>query len=380
MSSAGIIAHRLHPSTPVYGPVLFTHGSGVVQKFDIEGVDVTEDNSVGITHRNSRSHLSTGRVFIPQTNGVSVYESGAVTDPIAAPTFISFTQTMLQTSPYQSAIDQDTGTFAIVGGNTDKVLLIFDDNSTQEIIFGNVDPHMICSIGSGKFAVWCLGDGMVYVYGPSNDYATPLVTSGSAVWIVLAMTADVAGGRVFLSSDDSDDIKNMDVSTGTISAISTGDRSGYRLCYNADLDYLVMDNQDDVADRGKVFVISPDTGIVTTIDLSTYYSPDTIHSSGMLDMALLDDKVVCMATFVKPDTSEYVGVIMADITTGLPVTDIAYAVGEAPQSFSVNTRDSKIYIGASNMDSLVVMTPTDPYFDFNIEFFANTDNRWVTWL
>lgn len=391
MSSAGIIAHRLHLSSPPEATlVLWTMGDGVVQKsvpgeypFPIQPMSTANyESGFSSTQRGGlQVHRNSGRVFVPSLTAVWVYESGASGDPADSPVFdVAFSQNMLIISSAQTAVDQDTGTFTACGGQNDNALLIFSDNSTQTISFGaNTSPHMVKAMGSGKFAYYCLDDGLVRVYGPSNNYATPLVESTTPLFSCLDCDIDLSGQRLFLSCEDTDSAWAVDLVTGLETEIDTGNRHGYKIKYDASLDRLVMDN---VGEDGKVYVIDPDTGIVLTIDYATAFNTSDgydMDPGSFRDMGVLDGMVTLIAEFTFEGGPPFYAALMLDIATG----DLLDAFEFQSQTYSVavNDREGEFYIGAVSSYEVAVFKVGGPYRQYlSITQWEDPDTRFVTWL
>lgn len=374
------------PVDPEPDPVvlsLWSAGSGVAQKFGIGDPGETASTSNfdnGNTHRNVLAHHESGRVFIPSFDSIYIYTAGAAGDPIGAPVEIVYEQDpAASNSKALAAIDQEENVYAIVGGSHDTVMLIFDDNSTQLInVAGN--PSTVLSIGGGKFFI-IADDGPAYVYGPSNAYAAPLVTAAEEFGIVLGTAADVAGNRVFISNHLDDTIKIVNTLTGAVTSLAVGDRAGYRLLYNPTLDRLVMDNMDDVADQGSIFIIDPDVGVVGEVDFSANFAGATFNNGSLRDMAMIDDKVVVLATWTDGEPSTWAGAVMIDITLEEIIDEYGFVPANNPLSVTANDREGVFYIGDSAANEIAYLLADGPYYDYNtIDGWVEVDNRWIAWV
>jgi hypothetical protein len=367
---------------------IWTAGDNVAQKYSPVTLGATPHDNYdnGNTINNLRVQHSTGRVFVPSANAVYIYETNGPNDPITAPVEIAFTQNMLTLSPYRAAIDEDTGTFTIVSGLTDQILLIFSDNTTQTINTGaTTSPHMVAAMGDGKFAYWFADEGAVHVYGPSNAYAAPLVsTTSGSVFNVFSMAIDVDGQRLFLSNDDGYDIKMVDLDTGTVTSIDSGGRVGYRMVYNANLDRIIIDNFKSVGDNGKIFVIDPLGAPIETIDFGALYTAlypgNTFNNNTFKDMVMVGDTVAVLGEFTN-GVDDYDVAIMLSAVTGLLLDEYSFSVGDNATSLTANTREEVYYIGISNWDAVPYMPLSGPPFAYNnIGGWLDSDNRFVTYI
>lgn len=371
---------------------LWTMGDGVAQKmapgaYPFIGPPVSTANfDIGFSstqRNNTQVHRDSGRVFISSLDAVWVYTSGQPEDPIGVPVEFAYTQNMLVLGTEQAAVDQDTGTFTIVGGQFDTALLIFSDDTTQTLTFpANSSPHMVVAMGDGKFAYYCLDDGLVYVYGPSNAYAAPLLTTVTPVFIGLACAIDVAGSRLFISSNDNDEIAVVNLVTGAVTTINTGGRCGYRLKYMPSIDRLVMDNMDDVADDGKIFVIDPSTGVELTIDFATEYNLRDGYDydpGSFKDMGVVDNMVTLIAEFSFGGGPTFHAALMLNCQTGQLMD--AYELSGPAYSVCPNERDGEFYFGTTNAYEVGVFKVGGPYGAYiYISNWADPDTRFIAWL
>lgn len=298
MSAAGIIAHCLTPSgpPPVVSSLWWTAGDGIVQKvqdgsawahsYVLPGDDVGQV----IVADNTRQ-----RVFFPSQSGVYVFENFNSVDPIPAPTLVTVPWLGTYGSwVYNNAIrlDPASGQLFLANGAGDSVSIIGTDNSVNTITgFDNV--FYIWALGSGKFSVLDDFGTRVEVWGPSNSYASALVSQLSPASTLITSSAyDPATDLVicYLESDQGG-LWTVNASTGTTGLVEIDGHYGSVMFRDQYSGNVVLSQTGDL---GKLWVYNPNTGgLVSSINYSGE-RPGWTLSGQPLDLQTIDDTLAVL--------------------------------------------------------------------------------------
>jgi hypothetical protein len=318
MTSAGIIAHRLHPNSgPPAGTDLlyWTAGNSVVQKLDGNGNWASSYNTGLNVRQGIFTDKTRNRVFVGVTSGVLVFEDYTIEGAIPAPTSVAFTNIGNSNSwTWNNAarLDPATGQAFFATGANDTVCIVNTDNSLTTVSgFDNV--FYVWALGSGKFCVVDDFGVNLEVWGPSNGYASALVEEGSPDGATIGSTAyDSATNTMicYLQSDEGG-LWLVNPNDGTSSMVDIDGHYGGIMYWAQDQGYVVI-NQ--TGQNGKIWVYEPYSGeLVSTTD----FTGEVVGtpSATIIDIKHIDNVLCTMINWTISGSQRAV-MHLSDINTG----------------------------------------------------------------
>ncbi len=331
------------PPTDDYN--LVSSGASVLGRVRVSGGLPTEISSPGTPRFILLANRDTDTYYERKTGTVNIVSGGGINGPLVIRDSVDFGESDFVVIPDTAAMDEDSKVCAFSDDNSTLIFIHPDD--TNSTITGLARPKHVISVGEGQFAVNIYNDGHIFIYGPSNNYAAPLIDFSNE-FNIYSMTADIAGRRIFTQQDLGPDIIGIfeidTLLTGSIPIADAGDH----ISYCASLDLLVFTQMNH---GGKVYVWQTDGTPVHEIDLDFGTSPES-----PIDIQIMEDlgyAVVVQNESAGADDNFTVYII--NLTTGDIEYSKTYPTNVQVQMTTVDEGRNRVYVGNTNFGDITII-------------------------